>query len=182
VAAEYKKPPVYAKTLEQYCYWNRWVERIEAYRTFLDEERRGQFFKELSEADNTHVKYARLLSGAGIQWFVKNAGNPDALTPELALKCVDVGIRIERLIYQGHESKMGIAPKPRESTLNVQVEAAFQTYVSELDSGAKAQMTDFGRAFINMVRTRVRMPSETDGTCSQDAIESLEDNERVLDA
>ena len=87
----------YERTLRNMSYLNQWVTRIDAYRDFLDVERQKQRLKDIQEMGERQAKNGVLMQQYAIAWF---AANPDigkgGLTPELALKFMETGARIER--------------------------------------------------------------------------------------
>jgi hypothetical protein len=98
VCAKYGKKPGYAKVLSNWSYPNRWTERIEAYRDFLDQERQRQRLKDIQEMGERQAKNGVLLQQYGIAWFAahQDIGKGDGLSPEMAMRFIETGSRIER--------------------------------------------------------------------------------------
>jgi len=97
VCQKYDKKPSYERVLRNWSYKSHWVTRIEAYRDYLETERQRQRLKEIQEMGERQAKNGVLMQQYSIAWF---AANPDigkgGLTPELALKFMETGARIER--------------------------------------------------------------------------------------
>jgi hypothetical protein len=98
VCAKYGKKSGYAKVLSNWSYPNRWIERIEAYRDFLEQERQKQRLKDIQEMGERQAKNGVLLQQYGIAWFAahKDIGKGDGLSPEMAMRFIETGARIER--------------------------------------------------------------------------------------
>jgi hypothetical protein len=96
VCAKYGRKSGYAKVLSNWSGPNRWIERIEAYRDFLEQERQRQRLKAIEEMGERQAKNGVLLQQYGIAWFVAHQDIGVSLSPEMAMRFIETGSRIER--------------------------------------------------------------------------------------
>ena len=97
VCKKYDKKESYARVLRNWSYLNHWVSRIEAYRDFLELERQRQRLNDIREMGERQARSGVLMQQYALAWFT---AHPDTgqggLTPELALKFMETGAKIER--------------------------------------------------------------------------------------
>jgi hypothetical protein len=98
VRRKFDKKPGYDKALRKWSSENRWVERIEAYRDFLEANKQRQRLKDIEDMGERQAKNGVLLQQYGIAWFASHPdiGKGDGLTPDIAMKFIETGSRIER--------------------------------------------------------------------------------------
>jgi hypothetical protein len=96
VCRRYDKNDGYAKVLGNWSYQNRWVERIEAYRDFLEQEKQCQRLKDIEEMGERQAMNGVLLQQYGIAWFSAHQDIGANLSPETAMRFIETGSRIER--------------------------------------------------------------------------------------
>lgn len=96
VCRKYDKKPSYERVLRNWSYPNRWVERIEAYRDYLEQERQRQRLKDIQEMGDRQAKNGMLLQQYGLAYLAAHPDMGASLTPEMAVKFLETGARIER--------------------------------------------------------------------------------------
>ncbi len=96
---KYGKKIGYWRVLQQWSSLSRWVERVEAYRDFLEGEKQRQRLKDIEEMGERQAKNGVLLQQYGIAWFVAHpdiGAKGDGITPEVAMKFIETGSKLER--------------------------------------------------------------------------------------
>jgi hypothetical protein len=96
VCKRYGKKDSYAKVLGNWSYPNQWIERIEAYRDYLEQEHQRQRLKDIEEMGERQAKNGVLLQQYGIAWFAAHQDIGASLSPEIAMRFIETGSRIER--------------------------------------------------------------------------------------
>jgi len=97
VCKKYERKESYARVLHNWSGPNQWTTRIEAYRDFLEQERQRQRLKDIQEMGERQAKNGVLMQQYAIAWFAANQDvGRGGLTPELALRFLETGARIER--------------------------------------------------------------------------------------
>lgn len=96
VRQKFGKKPGYDKALRKWSAENRWVERIEAYRDFLEAQKQRQRLKDIEEMGERQSKNGVLLQQYGIAWFAAHQDIGASLSPEIAMRFIETGSRIER--------------------------------------------------------------------------------------
>jgi hypothetical protein len=98
VCKKYGKKEGYSKVLGNWSYPNRWTERIEAYRDFLETARQKQRLKDIEEMNDRQSKFGKFFLQASIQPVMEKIQKGDAiiLTPEQVARWAELGARMER--------------------------------------------------------------------------------------
>jgi hypothetical protein len=98
VCRKYDKKAGYAKVLRNWASQDRWVERVEACRDYLERERQKQRLKDIEEMGERQARNGVLLQQIGIQFFKEKQINEKGLdvSPETAMRFIEVGSKIER--------------------------------------------------------------------------------------
>jgi len=119
--------------LRQWSAPMRWIERIEAYRDYLERERIKKRLAAIQEMDERQAKSGTLLQQIGINFFegqVKNliesmksnsgkegkeSGQPLKLTPMAAMRFIEIGSKIERIARGTPSEIQAVAELPEET-------------------------------------------------------------------
>jgi hypothetical protein len=96
IRQKFGKKPGYDKALRKWSAENRWVERIEAYRDFLEANKQRQRLKDIEDMGERQSRNGMLLQQYGIAWFVAHQDIGASLSPEMAVRFIEAGSRIER--------------------------------------------------------------------------------------
>jgi hypothetical protein len=99
IRRKYDKKLGYEKVLRIWSSKNRWVERIEAYRDYLEAEKQRKRLRDIEDMGERQAKNGVLLQQYGIAWFAAHPDigkEADGITPEMAVRFIEIGSRIER--------------------------------------------------------------------------------------
>jgi hypothetical protein len=72
------------------------VERIEAYRDLLEAEKQRQRLRDIEDMGERQSKNGMLLQQYGIAWLAAHPDIGASLSPEMAVRFIETGSRIER--------------------------------------------------------------------------------------
>jgi hypothetical protein len=115
ICTKYKQNMKYLRVLQQYSYQNRWVERIEAYRDFLETEKQKQRLKDIESMNDRQSSYGKLLQQIAMQTVHDKIQKQEiALTPEQIVKWVEAGVKIERTARGSPTEIQAIGELPEE--------------------------------------------------------------------
>jgi hypothetical protein len=98
VCKKYGKKLGYARVLGNWSYPNRWTERIEAYRDFLERKKTEQRLKDIEDMNDRQATYGRLMQQIAAQIINQNKNSPEGikLSVEQVARWIETGARIER--------------------------------------------------------------------------------------
>lgn len=111
VAKENKKKG-YKNVLEQWATRNRWAERVNAYAVFMAKTEDQERAKARRDMVERQAKSGLLLQQKGLM-AIKNV--PDSLSPEVAIRFMEVGARMEKEALGSDVMKVAISGQITES-------------------------------------------------------------------